>query len=70
MATTEMEKIRKAKIVMEKIANGVNPVTGDDIVGDHFLHDPRMIDVFSLSVRCLMMSPKVNMLKVAASATL
>ena len=46
MATADMEKIRKAKAVMDKIANGINPVTGEEIVGDHFLHDPRMIRCF------------------------
>jgi hypothetical protein len=46
MSTADMEKIRKAKAVMEKIANGKNPITGEEIVGDHFLHDPRMIRCF------------------------
>ncbi len=43
---SEMEKIRKAKDVMEKIANGVNPITGEDITGEGFLQDPRMIRCF------------------------
>lgn len=39
----EKEKIIKANEILNKMANGVNPVNGKPIDVDCFLHDPRMI---------------------------
>jgi hypothetical protein len=42
----EKEKLLKAGEALNKIANGINPVTGEPIVQESFLQDPRI-------VRCL-----------------
>lgn len=39
----EKEKIVKASEILNKIANGINPVNGEPIGNDCFLQDPRMI---------------------------
>ena len=46
MSHSEIEKIEKAKIILEKIAKGVNPITGEQIEEDSFLNDARMIRCF------------------------
>jgi len=43
---SEKEKILKAKEILLKIANGVNPVNGEQIAEESFLHDPRIIRCF------------------------
>lgn len=42
----DFEKIDKAKMVLLKIAKGVNPLTGEIIEGDSFLNDARIIRCF------------------------
>ena len=42
----EQQKIEKAKEILEKIAKGVDPLTGEQIEGESFLNDPRMIRCF------------------------
>ncbi|KAB3529393.1 hypothetical protein [Alkaliphilus serpentinus] len=42
----DFERIDKAKLILEKIAKGVNPVTGEQIENDSFLNDPRVIRCF------------------------
>ncbi len=42
----EREKIRKAKEVLLKIAHGTNPITGNEMDGEEFLNDPRIIRCF------------------------
>lgn len=44
---TDMEKLQKARLVLQKMVDGVNPLTGELIESDHFLQDPRI-------VRCLL----------------
>lgn len=39
----DREKLIKAKEIILKMANGINPVNGQPIEKDSFLHDPRMI---------------------------
>lgn len=39
----DKEKISKAKIILEKMANGINPINGEPINDESFLQDPRMI---------------------------
>ena len=39
----EKEKLVKAKEVLRKMANGINPLTGEQLEEGSFLHDPRMI---------------------------
>lgn len=39
----DIDKIKKAKIVLDKMANGINPVDGTSITEDSFLNDPRII---------------------------
>ena len=39
----EKNKIIKAREILEKMANGINPVNGELIDADCFLQDPRMI---------------------------
>ena len=39
----ELEKIQKAKLVLEKIAGGVNPLTHEPIAQDSFLNEPKII---------------------------
>ncbi|HZJ99836.1 MAG TPA: hypothetical protein VFC79_07505 [Tissierellaceae bacterium] len=38
----DIEKIEKAKIIIQKIANGTNPINGEAIEGDILLNDPRI----------------------------
>lgn len=40
---TERDKLIKAKEILLKMANGINPVNGENISKDSFLHDPRLI---------------------------
>ncbi len=42
----DIEKIEKAKIILQKIAGGTNPISGEPIEGDNFLNDPRIIRCF------------------------
>ena len=49
MERIDLEKLAKAREVLLKIANGVNPLTGESIEKEHFLQDPRII-------RCLFFS--------------
>ncbi len=42
----EFDRIEKAKAVLEKIAKGVDPLTGVAIDGESFLNDPRIIRCF------------------------
>ncbi|HET6418982.1 MAG TPA: hypothetical protein VFG19_02430 [Geobacteraceae bacterium] len=42
----DKEKLARAKEILRKMANGINPINDEQIGGDSFLHDPRM-------VRCL-----------------
>lgn len=39
----EKEKLLKAKEILRKMANGIDPLTGEQIGEGSFLHDPRMI---------------------------
>lgn len=39
----DTEKIKKAKIVLDKMANGINPIDGSKIEQESFLNDPRII---------------------------
>ena len=48
----EMDKLRKAKAVLQKMGQGVDPVSGAVIASDSFLQDPRII-------RCLFYVPEV-----------
>ena len=43
----DVEKIFKAKKIIQKIAEGVNPINGEEIEKNSFLHDPRMIRCFA-----------------------
>ncbi|MCQ1530181.1 hypothetical protein [Lutispora saccharofermentans] len=42
----ELEKIQKARLVLQKIAKGINPVNGEQIEQESFLNDPRIIRCF------------------------
>lgn len=42
----DKEKTMKAKAILLKIANGINPVNGQPINDESFLHDPRIIRCF------------------------
>lgn len=42
----DIEKIGKAKEIIQKLANGIDPTTGEEIGNDHLLSDPRMIRMF------------------------
>lgn len=42
----DKEKLARAKEILRKMANGINPLNDEQIGGDSFLHDPGM-------VRCL-----------------
>ncbi|MFZ5944905.1 MAG: hypothetical protein ACOYVD_12390 [Bacillota bacterium] len=42
----EKDKILKAKEILLKIASGTNPVNGEQIQEESFLHDPRIIRCF------------------------
>lgn len=39
----DIEKIKKARIVLDKMANGINPIDGSKIEQESFLDDPRII---------------------------
>ncbi len=39
----DIEKIKKARIVLDKMANGINPIDGSKIEKESFLEDPRII---------------------------
>lgn len=39
----DAEKLKKAKAVLQKMGQGINPVDGTPIESDSFLHDPRII---------------------------
>jgi hypothetical protein len=39
----DIEKMQKAREVLQKMANGINPVSGQTIEKEHFLQDPRII---------------------------
>lgn len=39
----EAQKLIKAKEILMKMANGINPVSGEEIENESFLHDPRII---------------------------
>ncbi|MGE5583578.1 MAG: hypothetical protein ACM3X9_13750 [Bacillota bacterium] len=43
MEKIDLEKLSKAREVILKMANGVNPLTGESIEKEHFLQDPRII---------------------------
>lgn len=42
----ERDKIQKAREVLLKIAHGTNPITGNEMEGEEFLNDPRIIRCF------------------------
>lgn len=42
----DIERIEKAKIIIQKIANGTNPTNGLPIETDSFIQDPRIIRCF------------------------
>ena len=42
----ERDKIQKAREVLLKIAHGANPITGNEMEGEAFLNDPRIIRCF------------------------
>lgn len=39
----DIEKLQKARAVLQKMADGVNPLNGQPIEKEHFLQDPRII---------------------------
>jgi len=43
---SDFEKMDKARSVMVKMAEGINPVTGEQIKDENFLNDPRIIRCF------------------------
>lgn len=43
---SDQEKIEKAIVVLQKIAKGVNPLTGESLNDESFLNDPRIIRMF------------------------
>lgn len=43
---TEFEKMEKAKIVLTKIAKGIDPLSGEQIKEEGFLNDPKIIRCF------------------------
>jgi hypothetical protein len=43
---SEFDKIEKAKVVLQKIANGINPITGEIFEKDNFLNNPKIIRCF------------------------
>lgn len=48
----DLEKLRKGKLVLQKMGQGINPVDGEPIQADSFLQDPRII-------RCLFFAAEV-----------
>jgi len=46
MVQGEIEKIEKAKMILDKIAKGINPITGEQIEESSFLNDARIIRCF------------------------
>jgi hypothetical protein len=49
----DVEKMEKAKIVLAKIAKGVNPVTGEMIDKESFLNDSKMVRCFNFTTEVL-----------------
>ncbi len=43
---SDFEKMDKAKTVLTKMAEGINPITGEQIKDESFLNDPRIIRCF------------------------
>lgn len=43
---TEKKQIQSAKDILQKIANGINPVNGESISNESFLNDPQIIRCF------------------------
>ncbi len=50
---SEFEKISKAKLVLEKVARGIDPLTGEEITEESFLHDPRISRCFTFVAEVL-----------------
>ncbi|MDI9496655.1 MAG: hypothetical protein QM227_10325 [Bacillota bacterium] len=42
----DIEKIEKARLIIQKIADGTNPINGQPVEADSFLHDSRIIRCF------------------------
>ena len=42
----DIEKIEKAKAILQSIANGKDPINGEVIEEDNFVNDPRLIRMF------------------------
>ncbi len=42
----DIERIGKAKEIIQKLANGIDPTNGEEIKNDHILSDPRIIRMF------------------------
>lgn len=61
----DREKLGKAKAILEKMANGINPINGQPIQDESFLQDPRMIRcLFYVSnVLQLVMDGKIQRLR-------
>lgn len=49
----DIERIIKAKKILQKIAGGINPINGEEIEKESFLHDPRMIRCFGFVAELL-----------------
>lgn len=49
----EVDKLLRAREIMNMLIQGVNPVSGIDIINESFLHDPKMIRCFSYIVDIL-----------------
>ena len=43
---TELEKLHKAKLYMDKLANGTDPITGADLPDDTALNNVRLSRCF------------------------
>ncbi len=46
MMSDDSERIEKSIVILQKIAKGINPVTGEPINDESFLNDPRIIRCF------------------------
>ena len=42
----DIDQIGKAKEIIQKLANGIDPTTGGEVGDDHILSDPRIIRMF------------------------
>jgi hypothetical protein len=42
----DIERIGKAKEIIQKLASGIDPTNGEEIINDHILSDPRIIRMF------------------------